>query len=259
MFLISQRCFCWDTCKILFLPFLFLLFLFFSPSSLFPLPSSLSLSLSLSPSLRPSRACAHYRSFVFFAVTSVTGDSNGLWFSELWVYLGLCSCLPYFLCGVCAKNHSKHTKFLHPFSTNLRKLIKKQSVDWRKTTRRFWKVTRCFSENDLSFFEKWPVVFCKSTCCFMKRKCTLFFSVVTLVTAKNAKSLVIRVCAYTRVRARKCFWQNGGGTPNSVAPKCQSCFGENDVNEKVTLTGFNKHYAFYCCSQTYLIAKLSIY
>ena len=93
----------------------------------------------------------------------------------------------------------------------------------------------------------------------MKRKCTLFFSVVTLVTAKNAKSLVIRVCAYTRVRARKCFWQNGGGTPNSVAPKCQSCFGENDVNEKVTLTGFNKHYAFYCCSQTYLIAKLSIY
>ena len=37
--------------------------------SLFPLPS---------PSLRPSRACAHYRSFVFFAVTSVTGDSNGL-------------------------------------------------------------------------------------------------------------------------------------------------------------------------------------
>ena len=44
--------------------------------SLFPLPSSLSLSLS--PSLRPSRACAHYRSFVFFAVTSVTGDSNGL-------------------------------------------------------------------------------------------------------------------------------------------------------------------------------------
>ena len=50
--------------------------------SLFPLPSSLSLSLSPSPSpspsLRPSRACAHYRSFVFFAVTSVTGDSNGL-------------------------------------------------------------------------------------------------------------------------------------------------------------------------------------
>ena len=39
--------------------------------SLFPLPSP-------SPSLRPSRACAHYRSFVFFAVTSVTGDSNGL-------------------------------------------------------------------------------------------------------------------------------------------------------------------------------------
>ena len=33
--------------------------------SLFPLPSSLSLSLSPSPSLRPSRACAHYRSFVF--------------------------------------------------------------------------------------------------------------------------------------------------------------------------------------------------
>ena len=45
--------------------------------SLFPLPSP-SLPLSLSPSLRPSRACAHYRSFVFFAVTSVTGDSNGL-------------------------------------------------------------------------------------------------------------------------------------------------------------------------------------
>ena len=163
-------------------PLSLLFSLFPLPSSLFPLP----LSLSLSPSLARVRAL---QEFCFFAVTSVTGDSNGLWFSELWVYLGLCSCLPYFLCGVCAKNHSKHTKFSHPFSTNLRKLIKKQSVDWRKTTRRFWKVTRCFSENDLSFFEKWPVVFCKSTCCFMKRKCTLFFSVVTLVTAKNAKSL----------------------------------------------------------------------
>ncbi len=47
-------------------------------SLLFSLSLSPSLPLSLSPSLRPSRACAHYRSFVFFAVTSVTGDSNGL-------------------------------------------------------------------------------------------------------------------------------------------------------------------------------------
>ena len=45
--------------------------------SSFPLSPLSPLSL-LSPSLRPSRACAHYRSFVFFAVTSVTGDSNGL-------------------------------------------------------------------------------------------------------------------------------------------------------------------------------------
>ena len=50
---------------------LFLSFRF--PFSVFRFPL-----FSLSPSLRPSRACAHYRSFVFFAVTSVTGDSNGL-------------------------------------------------------------------------------------------------------------------------------------------------------------------------------------
>ena len=59
-------------------PLSLLFSLFPLPSSLFPLPLPLPLPLSLSPSLRPSRACAHYRSFVFFAVTSVTGDSNGL-------------------------------------------------------------------------------------------------------------------------------------------------------------------------------------
>ena len=52
-------------------PLSLLFSLFPLPSSLFPLP----LSLSLSPSLARVRAL---QEFCFFAVTSVTGDSNGL-------------------------------------------------------------------------------------------------------------------------------------------------------------------------------------
>ena len=62
-------------------PLSLLFSLFPLPSSLFPLPSSLfppSLPLSLSPSLPPSLARVRALQEFFFAVTSVTGDSNGL-------------------------------------------------------------------------------------------------------------------------------------------------------------------------------------
>ena len=71
------------------------------------------------------------------------------------------------------------------------------------------------------------------------------------------KTPVLRV-RVTCVRARKSSGKMEVERQTMLHQSVKVVLGEL-YQKKVTLIGLDKHYAFYCCSQTYLIAKISIY
>ena len=94
-----------------------------------------------------------------------------------------------------------------------------------------------FVENNVSFYWKRRVVLLKTTCRFIENNVSFCAGQRLIVShrcdtcdSKKMKTPVLRV-RVTCVRARKSFGKNGGGTPNNVAPKCQSCFGENYIKK----------------------------
>jgi len=119
------------------------------------------------------------------------------------------------------------------------------------------KTTYRFTENDVSFCWKQRVTLQKTTYHFVLDKDWLFLTAVTLVTAKRWK-LLYCACAL-RACARESLPEKWRWNAKQCCTKVSKLFWGELYQKKVTLIGLDKHYAFYCCSQTYLIAKISIY
>ena len=137
----------------------------------------------------------------------------------------------------CHKCHSRWSwqHFLIP--KNNVSFCRKQRVILLKTTCRF-------VENNVSFYWKQRVVLCR-----IKTDC--FSPLWHLWQQKDENSCT--ACARESL-SEKWRWN-----AKQCCTKVSKLFWGELPQKKVTLLGLDKHYAFYCCSQTYLIAKTSIY
>ena len=122
-------------------------------------------------------------------------------------------------------------------------------------------------------FEKWPVVLVKTTCRFLKSDPSFFVNRRVVLWSESVHSFSLlwhlwqqkmqnpcntRVCVYARAR-EKVFLAKWRRNAKQCCTKVSKLFWGELYQKKVTLIGLDKHYAFYCCSQTCLIAKISSY
>ena len=176
--------------------------------SSFPLSplSPLSLLFSLfslpSPSLRPSRACAHYRSFVFLLSQVSQGivmDCDLVNYECIWDCVRVC--LIFY--AVFAPKIIRNTQSFHILSL--------------QTCANSSRNNQLIEEKRPVVFEKWPVVLVKTTCRFLKSDPSFFVNRRVVLWSESVHSFSLlwhlwqqkmqnpcntRVCVYARAREK---------------------------------------------------------